>query len=93
MAYRDQPLLFYEGDLAESLRQNAQRIQQKVDSIPQDQFLLASDEALVLHIVPEFQIVPLTLYEDRMVMERLEPILTRPAAGCHLGVERFFLAG
>jgi hypothetical protein len=72
MAYRDQPYLFYKGDLAESLRQNAQRIQQKVDSIPQDQFFLASDETLVQHIVPEFQIVPLTLYEDRMVMDERE---------------------
>jgi len=72
MSYGDRDLLFYEGDLGETLRQRALRIQQKVDSIPQDQFLSSPDDTLVQHIVPEFHIEPLTLYEDRMVMEQHE---------------------
>lgn len=72
MAHGDPDLLFYEGDLSEALRQHALKIQQKVDSIPQDQFLASSEEILVQHLLPEFQIEPLTLYEDRMVMDHAE---------------------
>jgi len=72
MSYRDRNPLFSNGDLGEALRQHVAKIQQKVDSIPQDQFLASPDEALVQHIVPEFHIEPLTLYEDRIVMDQAE---------------------
>lgn len=72
MSYSDRELLFYEGDLGEELRQHKQKIQQKVDSIPQAQFLSTPVDILVQHIVDEFHIEPLTLYEDRMVMDQQE---------------------
>ena len=72
MAYGERDRLFCEGDLSEALRQHAAKIQQKIDSIPRGQFLASSNDALVEHILPEFQIEPLTLYEDRMVMDQAE---------------------
>ena len=72
MSYADRELLFYEGDLVEALRQHGLKIQQKVDSIPQDQFLSSPDDVLVQHIAPEIHIEPLTLYEDRIVMDQHE---------------------
>lgn len=39
-------MVFYECDLGEALRQHALKIQQKVDSIPQGQYL-ASPDAVV----------------------------------------------
>ncbi|OFW26869.1 MAG: hypothetical protein A3H27_01150 [Acidobacteria bacterium RIFCSPLOWO2_02_FULL_59_13] len=72
MSYGERELLFYEGDLGEALRQHAQKVQQKVDSIPQDQFLASPDDTLVQHVLPEFIIEPLTIYEDRMVMDQQE---------------------
>src|SRR3989304_5100690 len=72
MASSDSEFLFRDGDLGAVPRQHAVRIQQKVDSIPQDQFLATSDEVLVQHIIPEFNIEPLTLYEDRTLMDQAE---------------------
>ena len=72
MSHRDRDLLFYDGDLGEALRQHHLKTQQKVDSIPQDQFLSIPDDTLVQHIVAELHIEPLTIYEDRMVMDQRE---------------------
>lgn len=75
MSYSDRELLFSDGDLGEALRQQQQKLQQKVDSIPQDQFLSTPDDIIVQHVVAEFHIEPLTLYEDRKVMDQQETMV------------------
>jgi len=72
MSNLDREFLFSDGDLGDAFRQHQQKLQQKVDSIPQDQFLSTPDEILVQHFVAELHIEPLTLYEDRMVMDQQE---------------------
>lgn len=72
MSNRDRDLLFCDGDLDDALRQHRMKIQENVDSIPQNQILSTPHDTLVQHIVSEMHIEPLTLYEDRMVMDQQE---------------------
>ncbi len=72
MSYRERKYLFSDGDLDNVLRQLQLKIREKVDSIPQNQFLSTPDETLVQHVVAELHIEPLTFYEDRKVMDQHE---------------------
>lgn len=65
-------LLFYEYDLDATLRAHLDTVPRKVDSIPQDQFMNASPEEIVEHLVSEMTRDPLVIYEDRAEMEQSE---------------------
>lgn len=72
MSYREDQLLFYEGDLDAVLRAQVASVMERVDSIPRDQFLSSPEDTLVEHIRSSMEIVPLQLHEDAMVMEQQE---------------------
>ena len=56
--------LFCEGDLDGTLRAHQASIGPKVDAIPRDQFMNATVEEIVEHIVSEMTVEPLVIYED-----------------------------
>jgi len=68
---RDNPL-FYEHDLDATLRSRLAGIGEKVDAIPQDQFMNSRPEEVVEHLVSQMAVDPLVLYEDRAEMEQKE---------------------
>lgn len=65
-------LLFYEGDLHETLDNHIKQISEKVNAVQKDQFLASPEEDIVENIYGELHIEPLTLYEDSMEMEQHE---------------------
>ncbi len=70
--YQDNQLLFYEGDLDATLRTHHASIKDKVDSLPKDQFLASTEDAIVEHIQSSMRIEPIQLHEDSMVMDQQE---------------------
>lgn len=72
MCYRDQHILFYEGDLDTTLRAQLAQVRDRVDAIPKDQFLATPEQAVAEHILSLMEVVPLVLHEDAMVMEQQE---------------------
>ncbi|MDK9556093.1 hypothetical protein QQF73_00550 [Marinobacter sp. M216] len=64
--------LFYEGDLDETLRDQLASARDKVDRIPQDQFLNSPEDDVVQHVVSELEVEPLVLFEDRAEMDQRE---------------------
>jgi hypothetical protein len=67
-----QEYLFEKYELGESLRNIETGIPQEVDTIPEGQFLEASDEQIVEHLESRLRIEPITLYEDKATMEDYE---------------------
>jgi len=67
MRHRDRDYLFADFDLADSLRAKQSSIQEKIDSIDKDQFLATPYDDLIDYVVNHNTIVPITLYEDRIV--------------------------
>ncbi len=65
-------LLFYEGDLDETLRAQKASVREKVDGLPQEQFLNSPEEEVVAHVVSELEMDPLVLYEDHAEMDKNE---------------------
>lgn len=65
-------LLFYRGDLSETLRSQIAQIPNKVDTIPKNQFLASSEEDILENIITQVEIDPLVIYEDRMEQEPRE---------------------
>jgi hypothetical protein len=65
-------VLFCEGEVDATLRAHFDQVQTKVDAIPKDQFLATPEDDLVEHIHSSMLVQPLTIYEDRMVMEQHE---------------------
>lgn len=68
----DNELLFYKGDLAETLRQHLHRISDAVDQIPENTFLSAPMTDLVEEISQKFHIAALELDEAKATMRREE---------------------
>jgi len=71
MSSRDN-LLFYEGDLDDTLRGQLASAREKVDHIPRDQFLNSPEDEVVQHVVSELEVEPLVLFEDRAEMDQRE---------------------
>lgn len=70
---RRQPYaLFSEGDLDGTLRNMQSTVSQRVDGIPQSQFLNAPEEEIVQHLASDLEVEPLVLYEDRAEMDQRE---------------------
>jgi hypothetical protein len=72
MAYHDDELLFYKYDLGETLRGHISTAAKAVDSIPEREFVAATDDALVEKISRDFEICPLELLEAERTMTRDE---------------------
>lgn len=68
----DSDLLFYEGDLRATIEGHFAKADAKVDSIPEAQFLAASDDAITDHVVSEIQVHPLELMEQDARMQQEE---------------------
>jgi hypothetical protein len=64
--------LFSNGDLGSALRNQEIACKQKVESIPQDQFLSTPIDDVIDHIVSQVSIDPLCIYEDSMEMTQEE---------------------
>lgn len=69
---RDSDVLFNSHHLDDVLRAQGSRAQDLVDQIPQDQFCASTDDQIVEHIAADMEIIPLSIYEDRMEMEQRE---------------------
>ena len=69
---RDQNLLFFEDDLDSQLRAGQAQVNVSVDGIPEQQFLISSDQELVEHIVANLTVEPLVLREDAKTMNQAE---------------------
>lgn len=70
--YKDNQLLFYDGDLDATLRAHYGQIQDSVNSIPKGQFLVSSDEEIVEHIQNNLWVDHIELHEDSMEMDQQE---------------------
>jgi hypothetical protein len=70
--HRRENLLFYKGDLNETLRNHIATITYKVDNIPKNQLLATPEDDLVDYIYSEFEVIPITLHEDAKEMEQHE---------------------
>ncbi len=64
--------LFFASDLADRLRLRQDTICLAVDDVPEEQFLISSDQEIVDHIVSKFSIQPLALQEDAITMDQSE---------------------
>ena len=69
---RERTYLFDEDDLAAQLRHRQAQAAQAVDEIPEQQFLISSDQDLVSHVVSRFTVHPLVLREDAARMNQTE---------------------
>lgn len=65
-------VLFYQGDLDDTLRGQTARIGSTVDGINKDQLRATPEDVLVQHIVDSLAVTPLELHEDSMEMEQGE---------------------
>lgn len=70
---RDLPdLLFHDHDLRGTLENNLRRARDEVNSVPEAQFLNATDDEIFEHVYSKCEAVTLGLHEDRMEMETEE---------------------
>ena len=63
-------LLFCEGDLSATLDGHFAKAVEKVNTIPEAQFLSSTDDEIVEHVVSDFQVQPVTLHENAMEMDQ-----------------------
>ena len=67
MSFADEnPLLFSSSELQEDLNGFWRTIRYEINELPKDQFLNASDDALVAHFESKWTRTPLEIYEDRI---------------------------
>lgn len=71
MRTRDNPL-FYEGDLAATLRGQSESITEQINAMPKNQFLSTPEEDLREHYYQVNYVDPLKIYEENMEMEQNE---------------------
>lgn len=70
---RDQSeLLFYDGDLFETLEARFSKIDPAVDEISKTQFLSTDDDRIIEHLASQMELQPIELHEDAKVMEQKE---------------------
>lgn len=68
----DNMRLFCKGDLKMTLENHYMKILQAVESIPEDTFLISSDDDIIQFIEPIFYIEPLQIYPDKKEMDTQE---------------------
>ena len=64
--------LFSDGDLFAALEGHFAKIDDKVNAIPERQFLKTDDDAVVEHVASELEVQPIELHEDAKTMEHRE---------------------
>ena len=64
--------LFREDDLDHQLRERQGKTASKIDAIPEDRFLVSSDQEIVEHILPQLFVEPVTLQLDARTMTKTE---------------------
>lgn len=64
--------LFSKYDLSSAIRGHKDKAQEKVDAIPQDQFLSSEDSVLIDHVYSDLKILPVELYDDQKEMDTAE---------------------
>lgn len=72
MSGRVRNYLFLEESLDDQLRHRHGQVRGAVDGVPQDQFLVSSDEEIVAHFEEKMRIAPLVLHEEARSMEQSE---------------------
>lgn len=65
-------VLFNSENLSKMLFDHSHEIENRVDAIPDGQLLATPIEDLVKHIFSQMYIEPLTIYEDRMIVDQQE---------------------
>ncbi len=65
-------LLFYEGDLSAMLNGHFAKAVEKVNAIPEAQFLNTDDDKIVEHIVSDMEVQAIELHEDATEMDQEE---------------------
>ena len=65
-------VLFFEEDLHAQLRARQLSISSKVDNVPQDQFLISSEQELIEHVVASLTVEPVVLLEEGKTMDQRE---------------------
>lgn len=69
---RRENLLFHEESLPQQLRIRQQRAASIVDEIPQERFLISTDEQLVDYVETQVRVEPVELHEEARVMQQEE---------------------
>ena len=64
--------LFFEPDLESQLRARERQVAAKVNGIPENQFLVSSDQDVVEHIVPQLTVEPIVLQLEATTMKQGE---------------------
>jgi hypothetical protein len=70
--FKDNQLLFRDGDLDATLRAQDGRVQDDVNAIPKDQFLVSSAEEIIDHVQSNLCVDYIDLHENSMEMEQQE---------------------
>ncbi len=70
--YQENELLFYGGDLDVALMSQDSKVKEKVDAIPERQFIASQDNGIVEHIYNTLIVEPIVLHEDKKAMEQDE---------------------
>ena len=69
---KTQGYLFAEPHLDDQLHERQRQITAEVDAIPEDQFLISSDQEVVEHVIPKFVVEPIMLQLDATSMNKAE---------------------
>lgn len=64
--------LFSDYSLRESLDNIGGKASNHVNSIDESQFMESTDESLIAHVYSQYEVTPITLYEDRMTVDQHE---------------------
>jgi len=65
-------LLFYEDSLPEQLRKRQERAASIVNDIPQEQFLISTEEQLIAYVEAQLRVEPVELHEEARSMRQEE---------------------
>jgi len=70
--YHRENRLFSEESLYDQLRERQQRASSTVDGIPQERFLLSTDEQLLAYVEAQLRVEPVELHEEARTMKQEE---------------------
>lgn len=65
-------ILFYEESLDDQLKARLAQASNLIDKIPQDQFLISTDEQVIANIQPQLRVEPVELCEEARSMQQQE---------------------
>lgn len=71
------PVLFHEGDLHATLEGQLAKAARLVDALQKDQFLNASDDAIIESLLDTLRVAPLEVHRNAMTQETIETTVSR----------------